>query len=134
MVARWRHWSLIQYEMKPKCSYATMAERSKQRKVDAENRQFNKEWPDKWLFVLPVGGMKPMCLTCNATVAVVKSSSVKRHYETTHKARFDVKFPPGCSARKEKVARLQHDYERQTDWQSMALHYPTSQSQSCGRA
>ena len=25
-----------------KCSYATMAERSKQRKVDAENRQFNK--------------------------------------------------------------------------------------------
>ena len=52
-----------------------MAERSKQRKVDAENRQFNKEWTDKWLFVLPVGGMKPMCLICNATVAVVKSSS-----------------------------------------------------------
>ena len=44
-----------------------MAERSKQRKVDAENRQFNKEWTDKWLFVLPVGGMKPMCLICNAT-------------------------------------------------------------------
>ena len=86
-----------------------MAERSKQRKVDAENRQFNKEWTDKWLFVLPVGGMKPMCLICNATVAVVKSSSVKRHYETTHKARFDVKFPPGCSARKDKVARLQND-------------------------
>ena len=34
-----------------------MAERSKQRKVDAENRQFNKEWTDKWLFVLPVGGI-----------------------------------------------------------------------------
>ena len=109
-----------------------MAERSKQRKVDAQNRQFNKEWTDKWLFVLPVGGMKPMCLICNATVAVVKSSSVKRHYETTHKARFDVKFPPGCSARKEKVARLQNDYERQTG--RVRHFYPTSQSQSCGRA
>ena len=30
-----------------------------------------------------------MCHICNATVAVVKSSSVKRHYETTHKARHD---------------------------------------------
>ena len=28
-----------------------MAERSKQRKVDAENRQFNKEWTDKQLAV-----------------------------------------------------------------------------------
>ena len=67
-----------------------MAERSKQRKVDAENLQFNKEWTDKWLFVLPVGGMKPMCLICNATVAVVKSCSVKRHYKKRiYKARHD---------------------------------------------
>ena len=27
--------------------------------------------------------------------------------------RFDVTFPPGSAARKEKVARLQNDYERQ---------------------
>ena len=99
-----------------------MAEQSKQRKVDAENRQFNQEWTDKWLFVLPVGGMKPMCLICNATVAVVKSSSLKRHYETTHKARFDVKFPPGCSARKEKVSRLQNDYEQCFFTEVNALH------------
>ncbi len=30
-----------------------------------------------------------------------------------HMTRFEVKFPPGCAARKEKVARLQNDYERQ---------------------
>ena len=37
-----------------------------------------------------------------------------RHYKTMHMARrFDVKFPPGSAARKEKVARLQNDYERQ---------------------
>ena len=28
-------------------------------------------------------------------------------------ARFDMKFPPGSAARKEKVARVQNDYERQ---------------------
>ena len=84
-----------------------MAERNKHRKVDAENRLSNKEWTDKWLVVIPVDGMKPMCLDhlYNGTVAVAKSSSdsPKRHYETTHMARFDVSsrhfFPPGSAAR-----------------------------------
>ena len=39
--------------------------------------------------------------------------------------RFDVKFPPGCSARKEKVARLQNDYERQT---GRVWHFTTQQA------
>ena len=46
-----------------------------------------KKWTDKWLSVLLVGGMKPMCLICSDMVAVVKSSSVMRHYETTHMPR-----------------------------------------------
>ena len=84
-------------------------ERSKHWKVDAENRLSNKEWTDTWLVVLPVGGMKPMCLDhlYNGMVAVVKSSSdsktLKRHYETMHMARFDVSsrhvFLPGSAAR-----------------------------------
>ena len=74
-------------------------------------------------------GMKPMCLICNATVAVVKSSSVKRHYDTTHNVRFDVKFPPGCGARKEKVERLQNDYERQIG----RVRNFTTQQVRCGR-
>ena len=35
-----------------------------------------------------------------------------RYYKTMHMARFD-KFPPGSAARKDKVARLQNEYERQ---------------------
>ena len=39
-------------------------------------------------------------------------------------ARFDVKLPPGSAARKEKVAPLQNDYERQIG--SVGLqHFPT---------
>ena len=88
---------------------ATTAERTKHRKVDAEKRLSNKEWTDKWLVVIPLGGMKPMCLghLYDDTVAVVKSSSYSKtldlHYETTHMAQFDVSsrhvFPSGSAAR-----------------------------------
>ena len=43
----------------------------------------------------------------------IKSSSVKRHYETMHMTRFDGHFPPESATRREKVARLRADYERQ---------------------
>ena len=36
-----------------------------------------------------------------------------RHYKTMYTAGFDVKLPPGSAARKEKVAPVQNDYERQ---------------------
>ena len=54
----------------------------KKRKVDSKNREFKKEWTDKYAFVLPVRSTKPMCFICNETVALVKSGNVKRHYET----------------------------------------------------
>ena len=67
-----------------------------------------------------------MCLICNGTVAVVKSFSVKiEALKKMHMARFDVKFSPGSAARKEKVARVQNDYERQI---GMVQNFPTKQS------
>ncbi|KAK0131389.1 Zinc finger MYM-type protein 6 [Merluccius polli] len=47
----------------------------KKRKVDSENREFKKEWTDKYAFVLPAGSTKPMCLICNETVALVKNKT-----------------------------------------------------------
>ena len=56
----------------------------KKLKVHSKNREFKKEWTDKYAFVLPVESTKPMCLICNETVALVKSGNVKRLYETKH--------------------------------------------------
>ena len=48
---RWLHCSLALNAL-----LVTMTVRSKlERKVDAENRQFNKEWTDTFLYVLPMG-------------------------------------------------------------------------------
>ena len=67
VVARWRHWSLHCLQV---------WQREVKRKVDAENRQFNKERRETFVYVLPMRGMKQMCLIDNDMVAVVKSSSV----------------------------------------------------------
>ena len=61
----------------PNQSYLELLQRESKRNVDAENRQLNKEWTETFLYVLPMGWMKPMCLICNGMVAVVKSSSVE---------------------------------------------------------
>jgi len=41
-----------------------------------------------------------MCLLCSDKVALVKSSSVKRHYETKHKTRYDAQNPNIASVAK----------------------------------
>ena len=41
-----------------------------------------KERPQQYAFILPPSGLKPLCLTCDESVALVKSSNLKRHYET----------------------------------------------------
>src|SRR4029434_4364932 len=76
------------------------------RKVDSKNREFKSEWTDKYVFVLPVGSTKPMCLICKETVALVKSCNVKRHYETKH-SHFAQKHSQNSEARDRKINHLQ---------------------------
>jgi len=54
-----------------------------------------------------------MCLLCSDKVALVKSSSVKRHYETKHKNRYDAQYPPGSIARADKIKQLRSAYDSQ---------------------
>uniref|UniRef100_A0A8P4G4I4 Uncharacterized protein n=1 Tax=Dicentrarchus labrax TaxID=13489 RepID=A0A8P4G4I4_DICLA len=56
----------------------------KKRKVDAENRQFNNEWTEKY----------------------------GRHFKTTHN--FDATFPPGSAARRQKITGLTSYYEQRS--------------------
>ncbi|XP_076810439.1 general transcription factor II-I repeat domain-containing protein 2A-like [Clavelina lepadiformis] len=77
---------------------------SKKRKIDLENRQFNGEWTEDYLFVLNPSN-KPKCLLCDCTLSMIKSQNIKRHFFTHHK-HFNDKYKPGSWARKQKVACL----------------------------
>ena len=55
---------------------------SKRRKFDNENCAFKEEWIEKYAFILPTSSSNPYCLICSQNVALVKSSNLKRHYET----------------------------------------------------
>ena len=86
---------------------------SKRRKVDSENRAFNTEWTNAYLFILPADSTKPVCLICSETVALIKSGNVKRHYETKHKA-FEQSYPPKSELRSQKISSLRAQYEKST--------------------
>lgn len=86
---------------------------SKKRKVDAENRIFKDEWTEKYVFILPTGSSKPVCLICSETVAVIKSGNVKRHYETKH-VQFEKTYPLQSEMRARKLTELKAQYERST--------------------
>lgn len=80
------------------------------RKVDIENRRFNDEWTDKYLFILPPSSTKPMCLKCLQSIAVLKHVNVKRHYETSHSS-FERDYPPNSAERTAKIKELKISYE-----------------------
>lgn len=81
----------------------------KKRKVDSENRQFKKEWTDKYMYIETPEG-KPLCLLCNTVNAVAKDYNLKRHFTTTH-GKFDENYPLGSDIRKEKIKKLSESYE-----------------------
>ena len=63
----------------------------KKRKFDEENRSFKKEWTQQCAFILPLSVSKPLCLTCNESVALVKSSNLQQHYDTKH-SKFELMY------------------------------------------
>ena len=85
----------------------------KKRKFDEENRSFKKEWTQQYAFILPPTSSKPLCLICNESVALVKSSNLKRHYETKH-SKFEGMYQQKTEERKNKIDRLKSQYERST--------------------
>ena len=55
---------------------------NKRRKVDLEHRAFKASWTLQYFFEERRG--KAQCLICMATVAVMKESNIRRHFETIH--------------------------------------------------
>ena len=52
------------------------------RKLEDENRQFQKEWEDLYFFIQVKD--KAICLICRKCVSSIKSYNLKRHYEQKH--------------------------------------------------
>lgn len=109
-------------------SYLTMDK--KKRKVESENRQFQLEWTDLYCFTTPnrVGAV-PVCLICTQTVAIVKSSNIKRHYETKHKS-FEEKYPVGSNVRKTKIQSLLSNYITSTQIMNRSM----TEQEKCSEA
>ena len=62
-------------------------------------------------FILPPSGSKPLCLICNQSVALVKSSNLKRHYKTKH-SKFELMYQQKTEERKNKIDQLKLQNER----------------------
>ena len=86
---------------------------SKRRKFDNENRTFKEEWIEKYAFILPTSSWNPYCLICSQNVALVKSSNLKRHYETRHSG-FEEKYKQGTEERKKQISILKLQYKKST--------------------
>ena len=74
------------------CTKTACSTFTAKRKMDSENRQFEEEWTEKFAIILPPTSTRPMCLICWKTIAVMKISNWKRHYETKHR-NFEETFP-----------------------------------------
>ena len=81
----------------------------KKRKVDSENRQFNSEWTQTYLFVFVTG--KPVCLLFSECISVCKEYNLRRHFKTNH-ANFNTTFPLGSDARRQKILGPTSCYEQ----------------------
>ena len=52
------------------------------RKLEDENRRFQKEWEDLYFFIQVKD--KAICLICHKFISSIKSYNLKRHYEQNH--------------------------------------------------
>lgn len=84
----------------------------KRRKVDVENRTFNSNWTELYIFTEDIQNNRPQCLICQGTVAVHKAANIKRHHDTKH-ADFVQTFPLGTTKRTVKIARLMDGIKQQ---------------------
>ena len=86
---------------------------TKKRKFDNENRALKEEWIEKCAFILPTSSLNPYSLICCHNVALVKSSNLKRHYETKHSV-FEEKYKQGTEEKKKQINLLKSQYEKST--------------------
>ncbi|CAL9685305.1 unnamed protein product [Knipowitschia caucasica] len=69
----------------------------------AKTYHFHPEWEEEYFFVY--SHLKPICLICNATMALAKKANLERHFRTVH-ASYERDFPAKTALRATKVRDL----------------------------
>ena len=83
---------------------------SAKRKVSEENREFNINWEDRYIFVS--NNSKPQCLVCLQVISVPKECNVQRHYKTVHEKKYSQYHG---TAREAILKELKRNYFKQTE-------------------
>ena len=85
-------------------------EKSANKKVSEENRDFNINWEDRYFFVINNG--KTQCLVCLQVISVSKEFNVQRHYKMLNEKRYGQY--QGTSIREAILKELKRNYFKQT--------------------
>ena len=99
---------------------------SRKKKVEEENRSFNEQWIENYLFYENRKGL-PSCLVRGYSCPVNKEYNVRRHFDTTHAGKYG---ELAGRARSEEVRKLLVGLKRQQD----AFKAPVQESEACVRA
>ncbi|XP_015188888.1 PREDICTED: general transcription factor II-I repeat domain-containing protein 2A-like isoform X2 [Polistes dominula] len=99
-----------------------MASTKKKRRIEEENREFNRDWTESFAFICNSDGL-PTCLICHKKLAHNKKSNLERHFTKKH-TQFASKYPAG-EERKKAVDELQKQ-----KWQSSSMLSNRTQSTS----
>ena len=96
---------------------------AQKRKLEEENRVFQPRWETDYLFTDCKG--KPMCLVCLETKSAMKDFNLSRHYNATHKEKYD-KYTGAARAAivadlKRKIHRQQSFFTKATTTQESSL-------------
>lgn len=88
------------------------AENIKKRKYKEENRGFQEDWTEKFLFI--DNNNKSMCLICKINISNYKVSNLRRHHEGSH-PNFLTQYPLNTKLRTDKIQSLQSALLNQQD-------------------
>uniref|UniRef100_A0A8D9B4P7 General transcription factor II-I repeat domain-containing protein 2 n=1 Tax=Cacopsylla melanoneura TaxID=428564 RepID=A0A8D9B4P7_9HEMI len=70
-------------------------------------RTFQEDWEMKYLFA-ETKTLKPICLICSTTVAIVKKYNLERHFKQNH-SKFNQDYPEGSVLRTDFVNRKKRE-------------------------
>ena len=65
---------------------------------------FHPEWEEDYFFVYY--NSNPICLICNAKVALAKKANLQRHYKSLHAAKYDKEYPAETALRTARLKEL----------------------------
>ena len=95
---------------------------SKKRKIEEENREFQKEWTESFAFISSSAGLT-FCLICREKFSNNRKSNLEKHFLKKHTT-FAEKYPVG-DARKRAKEELKHKADQSkttfTKWMKSPL-------------